>query len=207
MEETDRVTMDQFEPDEIAEKGNNDTLVKDREARSQRKAGYNGVFQHNTHREQQGCRKEDLVEKRLQGHGPVGQVFLYIDCRRPPQCAAGQGHQITGQSGEGIRAQVPHEQGHYTGKRQNEARNLPGVKAVILKKKMGLQGHEEGGGVQEDIGSGGQRVTESHIDEAELGAKKHSDHDSVKKDPLGGKKTNPFGLHPDVKARTGHQGA
>jgi len=65
MEETHRVAVDQFEPDEIAEKGNDDTLVKDREARSQRKTGYNGVFQHNTHKEQQGYRKEDLVEKRL----------------------------------------------------------------------------------------------------------------------------------------------
>ena len=207
MEETDGVAVDQFEPHEIAEEGDNDTLVKDREARSQGKAGYNGIFQHDTHKEQQRRRKQDLVEKRLQGHGPVGQVFLYVHGRRPPQRAAGQSHQITGQSAERKRAQVLHEQGHHTGKRQDETPGLPRVEPVAFKEKMGPQGNEEGGGIHQDIGSGGQSVSEPYIDEAELGTKKQSNYDSVNKDPLGGKKSNPFGLHPDVKARTGHQGA
>jgi len=72
---------------------------------------------------------------------------------------------------------------------------------------MGPQGHEEGGGVHENIGSGRQGVSESHIDEAELGTEKQSDYDSVKKDAFGRKKSSPFGLHPDVKTHTGHQGA
>jgi hypothetical protein len=72
---------------------------------------------------------------------------------------------------------------------------------------MGPQGHEEGSGVHENIGSGGQSISQSHIDEAELGTEKQSDYDSVKKDAFGRKKSSPFGLHPDVKAYTGHQRA
>jgi len=92
VEETDRVAVDEFEPEEKAEEGDYDTLVKHREARSQGKAGHKGMFQDDTHKEQRGGRKEDLVEKRLKGHGPVGQVSFYIDSRRSPQCASGQGH-------------------------------------------------------------------------------------------------------------------
>ena len=206
MQETHGVAVDQLEPDEIAQEGNDDTLVKDREDRSQGKAEDHGILQNHAHKEQQRCRKEDLVEEGLQGHGPVGQVFLYIDGGRPPECAGGQGHQIARQGAGGKRTQVPHEQGHHTGKRQDETCPFPGAEPISLKKNMGLQGHEEGGGVPEDVSSGGQGVAETQIDEAKFATKKKSDHDSVKKDPLRGKKGNSLGLHPDVKAHTGHQG-
>lgn len=81
MEKADRITVYEFEPGNITEKGNYNALVKHRKSPGKRKPGDNRIFQKDTHQKQLGCGKKDLIEKCLQGNGSVGKVFLYIDGR------------------------------------------------------------------------------------------------------------------------------
>ena len=52
VQQTDGVSVDKLEPDEVAEEGNDDALVKQGKASKQRKVGEGGIFQHETHEEQ-----------------------------------------------------------------------------------------------------------------------------------------------------------
>ncbi len=52
VEETHRITMYEFKPEEVAQEGYDDTLVEDRETCSGRKTGYKSVFHQCTEQEQ-----------------------------------------------------------------------------------------------------------------------------------------------------------
>ena len=78
MQQTDWVTVDKLKPGEVTEEDHDDALIEQRDTSKPRKIGKGGIFQQETHKEQGRGRKEDLIEKGLQGYRLVCQKLLDI---------------------------------------------------------------------------------------------------------------------------------
>ncbi len=171
--------MDQLEPDEVAGEGDHEALVRDGGDDSRREAVDRGALQGGARGEEHRHGEGQLVEQHVRGRHQAGQVALDVEGGGGPEGGPEQDQEVAGQ---GLPRDPPpaseKEQGH-SEEGQEEPSGLPGAQPVAGEKQVGPGGHEEGVGVEEHRGPGGEGEPEAEVDARELGPEEPADRQGV----------------------------
>jgi hypothetical protein len=179
-----RVFVDELEPNQVGDKGDDDRLIEQRGDDIKVNLVDPPRLKYDAQDEQDGDREKKLIKKGVYGFHPLCHKPLDVKRCGSPQDGSGDLQNISQEHSGFGRFGSAAKDDEDASKSQGEAQAFWNGQPIPFEKKMGPDGHNKGAQIDKEHRTGGIGIEQAEVNAGELRSEQKTHHHPVKEHPI-----------------------